>query len=154
MSSRLRCAKILKNPTFRNGLVNNQLNLSDLGVGRRTVCPARLPPAVPCIRALGDDLASSSLMSIFAFSAPSQAASENNSGSTQRDGAAPTGNLLRTLTGPEFSIAFGASILLAVLTNRLATPQLIDSQARTDILGIIASGGLVTNGVYLLVRSE
>lgn len=58
---------------------------------------------------------------------------------------------LRTLASPEFSIALGGSILLAVLTNRLATAELLDSQARTDILGVIASGGLITNGVYQLV---
>lgn len=84
-----------------------------------------------------------------------KAASANNSEkNAQEDDPAETGNLLRTLAGPEFSIALGMSILLAVLTNRLATPELIDSQARTDILGVIASGGLVTNGVYLLVRSR
>lgn len=68
----------------------------------------------------------------------------------QRPAAA--GNLLRTLTGPQVSVALGIGILLAVLANRVATPELVDSQARTDILGVIASGGLVTNGVYLLVR--
>lgn len=78
------------------------------------------------------------------------ASTNNNEKNAQEDGPAATGNLLRTLTGPEFSIALGVSILLAVLTNRLATPELIDSQARTDILGVMASGGLITNGVYLL----
>lgn len=38
-----------------------------------------------------------------------------------------------------------------MLVNRIATADLADTQARTDILGVIASGGLVTNGVYLLV---
>lgn len=61
------------------------------------------------------------------------------------------GNLVRTLTGPQVSLGVGVGILLAVLANRIATPELVDSQARTDILGVIASGGLVTNGVYLLV---
>lgn len=56
------------------------------------------------------------------------------------------------LTGPQVSVALGIGILLAVLANRIATPELVDSQARTDILGVIASGGLLTNGVYLLVR--
>lgn len=60
---------------------------------------------------------------------------------------------MRTLTGPQFSLGLGVGILLAVLANRIATPELVDSQARTDILGVIASGGLLTNGVYLLVRS-
>lgn len=82
------------------------------------------------------------------------ASTNNNEKNAQEDGPAATGNLLRTLTGPEFSIALGVSILLAVLTNRLATPELIDSQARTDILGVMASGGLITNGVYLLVSSS
>lgn len=68
----------------------------------------------------------------------------------QRPAAA--GNLLQTLTGPQVSVALGVGILLAVLANRIATPDLVDSQARTDILGVIASGGLITNGVYLLVR--
>lgn len=68
----------------------------------------------------------------------------------QRPAAA--GSLLRTLTGPQVSVALGIGILLAVLANRIATPELVDSQARTDILGVIASGGLITNGVYLLVR--
>lgn len=66
--------------------------------------------------------------------------------------AVAAGSLLRTLTGPQVSVALGIGILLAVLANRIATPELVDSQARTDILGVIASGGLVTNGVYLLVR--
>ncbi|CAM9607802.1 unnamed protein product [Ectocarpus sp. 4 AP-2014] len=60
------------------------------------------------------------------------------------------GSLLRALTGPYVSLGVGVGILLAVLANRIATPELVDSQARTDILGVIASGGLVTNGVYLL----
>ncbi|CAM9446182.1 unnamed protein product [Discosporangium mesarthrocarpum] len=41
-------------------------------------------------------------------------------------------------------------LLVAVVANRLATPDLVDTQARTDILAVIASGGLITNGVYLL----
>lgn len=61
------------------------------------------------------------------------------------------GSLVRALTGPYVSLGVGVGILLAVLANRIATPELVDSQARTDILGVIASGGLVTNGVYLLV---
>lgn len=65
---------------------------------------------------------------------------------------AAAGNLLQTLTGPQVSVALGIGILLFVLANRIATPDLVDSQARTDILGVIASGGLITNGVYLLVR--
>lgn len=71
-----------------------------------------------------------------------------------RDEQAPParGNLMRTLTGPNFSVAVGVAVIVAVLANRIATPDLVDSQARTDILGVIASGGLVTNGVYLLVR--
>ena len=73
-------------------------------------------------------------------------------GGTEGRQAAPVaGNLLRTLTGPQFSVAVGIGIILAVLVNRIATPDLADTQARTDILGVIASGGLVTNGVYLLV---
>ncbi|CAM9191009.1 unnamed protein product [Ascophyllum nodosum] len=65
--------------------------------------------------------------------------------------AAPAAaSLMRILTGPQFSLVIGVGILLAVLANRIATPNLVDSQARTDILGVIASGGLVTNGVYLL----
>lgn len=67
---------------------------------------------------------------------------------------AAAGSLLRALTGPEVSVALGIGILLAVLANRIATPELVDSQARTDILGVIASGGLLTNGVYLLVRAR
>lgn len=65
---------------------------------------------------------------------------------------ADAGNLIRALTGPEVSVALGVGLLLAVLANRIATTDLVDSQARTDILGVIASGGLITNGVYLLVR--
>lgn len=81
-----------------------------------------------------------------------QAVPEKTNEDDEQDATIRTGNLLRTLTGPELSIAVGASILLAVLTNRLVMPELVDSQARTDILGIIASGGLITNGVYMLVR--
>lgn len=72
-------------------------------------------------------------------------------GTEERPAPPAAGNLLRTLTGPQFSVAVGIGIILAVLMNRIATPDLVDSQARTDILGVIASGGLVTNGVYLLV---
>lgn len=64
---------------------------------------------------------------------------------------ATAGSFLRTLTGPEVSVGLGVSIVLAVLANRIATPELVDSQARTDILGVISGGGLITNGVYLLV---
>lgn len=68
--------------------------------------------------------------------------------------APAAGSLLRTLMAPQVSVAIGVGILLAVLANRIATPELVDSQARTDILGVIASGGLITNGVYLLVRER
>lgn len=71
-------------------------------------------------------------------------------GTEERPAAPVAGNLLRTLTGPQFSVAVGIGIILAVLVNRIATADLVDTQARTDILGVIASGGLVTNGVYLL----
>lgn len=78
-----------------------------------------------------------------------------NKQDTEDESAVPTpGNLLQTLTGPQFSVALGIGILFAVLANRIATPELVDSQARTDILGVIASGGLVTNGVYLLVSAH
>lgn len=70
----------------------------------------------------------------------------------QQRPTADAGNVIRALTGPEVSVALGIGLLLAVLANRIATPDLVDSQARTDILGVIASGGLITNGVYLLVR--
>lgn len=73
-------------------------------------------------------------------------------GGKQRS-TADAGNLIRALTGPEVSVALGVGLLLAVLANRIATTGLVDSQARTDILGVIASGGLITNGVYLLVRA-
>lgn len=75
-------------------------------------------------------------------------------GTDERPAPPVAGNLFRTLTGPQFSVAVGIGIILAVLANRIATPNLVDTQARTDILGVIASGGLVTNGVYLLVRTE
>eukprot|EP00904_Undaria_pinnatifida_P004085 jgi/Undpi1/13678/HiC_scaffold_9.g03332.m1 len=71
-------------------------------------------------------------------------------GTDERPAPPVAGNLFRTLTGPQFSVAVGIGIILAVLANRIATPNLVDTQARTDILGVIASGGLVTNGVYLL----
>lgn len=70
----------------------------------------------------------------------------------EEEAAPAAGNIIRALTGPQISVVLGIGILLAVLANRIATPNLVDSQARTDILGVIASGGLVTNGVYLLVR--
>lgn len=42
-----------------------------------------------------------------------------------------------------------------VLTwNRLATDVLYDSQSRTDILGVIAAGGLVLNGLTLQVGTQ
>lgn len=68
--------------------------------------------------------------------------------------SATAGRFLRTLTGPEVSVGLGVGIVLAVLANRIATPVLVDSQARTDILGVIAGGGLITNGVYLLVSTH
>ncbi|CAN0524921.1 unnamed protein product, partial [Ectocarpus sp. 8 AP-2014] len=43
------------------------------------------------------------------------------------------GSLIRALTGPYVSLGVGVGILLAVLANRIATPELVDSQARTDI---------------------
>lgn len=75
-----------------------------------------------------------------------------DAGQGEGEAAPASGNIIRALTGPQVSVALGIGILLAVLANRIATPNLVDSQARTDILGVIASGGLVTNGVYLLVR--
>ncbi|KAG5177644.1 hypothetical protein JKP88DRAFT_331832 [Tribonema minus] len=65
--------------------------------------------------------------------------------------AAQSGGIIRQLTGSNFSLAAGLLGLAAILINRLAlTPYLYDSQARTDILALIASGGLIMNGVYLL----
>lgn len=75
-----------------------------------------------------------------------------DAGGSDEQAAPAGGNLMQTLTGANFSVAVGVAIIVAVLANRIATPDLVDSQARTDILGVIASGGLVTNGVYLLVR--
>eukprot|EP00953_Heterococcus_sp_UTEX-ZZ885_P004702 3029-Heterococcus_DN1.PRE.1 len=67
------------------------------------------------------------------------------------DAAAKPTSLLRGITGSNFSLAAGLIGLGALLVNRVAlTPYLYDSQARTDLLALIACGGLIMNGVYLL----
>lgn len=56
----------------------------------------------------------------------------------------------------ESSLTLAAGIvgLAAVVVNRLAlTPALYDSQARSDIIAVIAAGGLILQGVYLLVST-
>ena len=51
------------------------------------------------------------------------------------------------------SLGAGAAGLAAVIVNRVTlTPYLYDSQARSDLLAVIAAGGLILQGVYLLVR--
>jgi Cofactor assembly of complex C subunit B, CCB2/CCB4 len=68
--------------------------------------------------------------------------------------AKPT-SVLRGITGSNFSLVAGLIGLGALLVNRVAlTPYLYDSQARTDLLALIACGGLIMNGVYLLVSSR
>jgi Cofactor assembly of complex C subunit B, CCB2/CCB4 len=68
--------------------------------------------------------------------------------------AKPT-SFLRGITGSNFSLAAGLVGLGALLLNRVAlTPYLYDSQARTDLLALIACGGLIMNGIYLLVSNH
>jgi hypothetical protein len=49
------------------------------------------------------------------------------------------------------SLGVGSLALLALVTNRLYTDPLFDSQSRTDILGVFSAGGLLLNGLTLQV---
>lgn len=60
--------------------------------------------------------------------------------------------LIKALTSETLSLSVGSLGLLALTINRLSTENLYDSQSRTDILGVIAAGGLLLNGLTLQVR--
>lgn len=49
------------------------------------------------------------------------------------------------------SLGVGSLALLVLVTNRLYTDPLFDSQSRTDILGVFSAGGLLLNGLTLQV---
>lgn len=62
--------------------------------------------------------------------------------------------LVKLLTSETLSLSVGSLGLLVLTWNRLATDVLYDSQSRTDILGVIAAGGLVLNGLTLQVGTQ
>jgi hypothetical protein len=64
------------------------------------------------------------------------------------------GGVLGAIRRDTLSLAIGSLCLLALVTNRLFTDPLYDSQSRTDILGVVAAGGLLLNGLTLQVRSS
>lgn len=61
-------------------------------------------------------------------------------------------SLFRLIRNDALSLAVGSICLIALVANRLATPDLYDSQSRTDIIGVISAGGLLLNGLTLQVR--
>lgn len=60
--------------------------------------------------------------------------------------------LFRLIRNDALSLTIGSLCLVALVANRLATPDLYDSQSRTDIIGVISAGGLLLNGLTLQVR--
>lgn len=59
--------------------------------------------------------------------------------------------LLRLIRNDALSLTIGSLCLVALVANRLLTPDLYDSQSRTDIIGVISAGGLLLNGLTLQV---
>lgn len=74
------------------------------------------------------------------------AAQSSSSGGGGIDG------LFRLIRNDALSLTIGSLCLVALVANRLATPDLYDSQSRTDIIGVISAGGLLLNGLTLQVR--
>lgn len=62
--------------------------------------------------------------------------------------------LFRLIRNDALSLAIGSLCLVALVGNRLGTPDLYDSQSRTDIIGVISAGGLLLNGLTLQVRTS
>lgn len=62
--------------------------------------------------------------------------------------------LFRLIRNDALSLTVGSICLIALVANRLATPDLYDSQSRTDIIGVISAGGLLLNGLTLQVGSS
>jgi len=60
------------------------------------------------------------------------------------------GSFINFLTSNTFGIATGGVCLLLLVINRLTTPDLYDSQSRSDIIAVIASGSLILSAFSLL----
>lgn len=54
------------------------------------------------------------------------------------------------LSQPTISISVGVVLLLALVTNRLLTEELLNSQSRTDLIAVVASIVLALNGLSSL----
>src|SRR6056297_1788176 len=61
-------------------------------------------------------------------------------------------SVFKFIRSDALSLTVGSLCLLALVTNRLYTDPLFDSQSRTDILGVFSAGGLLLNGLTLQVR--
>jgi hypothetical protein len=75
----------------------------------------------------------------------------------QSAGDSSTGGLeglFRLIRNDGLSLAIGSLCLVALVANRLTTPELYDSQSRTDIIGVISAGGLLLNGLTLQVGNR
>ena len=60
-----------------------------------------------------------------------------------------SGGIFKLIRSDALSLTVGSLCLLALVTNRLYTDPLFDSQSRTDILGVFSAGGLLLNGLTL-----
>jgi hypothetical protein len=60
-------------------------------------------------------------------------------------------SVFKFIRSDALSLGVGSLALLALVTNRLYTDPLFDSQSRTDILGVFSAGGLLLNGLTLQV---
>ncbi|CAM9614776.1 unnamed protein product, partial [Heterosigma akashiwo] len=56
-----------------------------------------------------------------------------------------SGSLLDFLKSNSFAIGSGCTLLVLLIINRLFTPDLYDSQSRSDIITVITTGSLILN---------
>ncbi len=79
-----------------------------------------------------------------------QHASTNNGGG---GGSGLVEGFFKFVRSDALSLGVGSLALLVLVTNRLYTDPLFDSQSRTDILGVFSAGGLLLNGLTLQVTT-
>lgn len=83
-------------------------------------------------------------------SSPRALAAQHSSGG----GGGGIDGLFRLIRNDALSLTIGSLCLVALVANRLLTPDLYDSQSRTDIIGVISAGGLLLNGLTLQVGTN
>ena len=89
----------------------------------------------------------SALLVGFALTPPPPIARPCGVALTPRCGSPHASGLLRRLRSPEVSLVAGGSLLLALVVNRLATEELLNSQSRADLIATVGPVLLMLDGL-------